>query len=83
MAPRHGVAIKGGADLTLTGSGFVYPAVRAPLDGTGWMIGVVTLRGPGRWESYPPWNLESLKMSSVLTQRVFFFGSNNPVPNIV
>ena len=58
VAPRHGVAIKGGADLTLTGSGFVYPAVRAPLDGTGirwlgwWPCGVI-----GRWESYHPWNL--------------------------
>lgn len=41
VAPRHGVAIKGGADLTLTGSGFVYPAVRRPWRGPGWMIGVV------------------------------------------
>ena len=33
VAPRHGVAIKGGADLTLTGSGFVYPAVNKSLVG--------------------------------------------------
>lgn len=33
VAPRHGVAIKGGADLTLTGSGFVYPAVNRSLVG--------------------------------------------------
>lgn len=31
VAPRHGVAIKGGADLTLTGSGFVYPAAARAL----------------------------------------------------
>eukprot|EP00439_Symbiodinium_sp_Y106_P044249 s435_g5.t1 len=33
VSPRHGVASKGGADLTLTGNGFVFPTVNSSLVG--------------------------------------------------
>ena len=72
VAPRHGVAIKGGADLTLTGSGFVYPAVRAPLKrDRDPMVGGVTLRSD--WSLGIGNNLESLKKSSSFWRNVFFW----------
>ena len=85
VAPRHGVAIKGGADLTLTGSGFVYPAVRAPLDGTGmdgwgdrltlrgdWSLGILSSLEFGIFENRVPF-----------FDATFFFGIKQPSGNIV
>ena len=35
MAPRHGIASVGGAALTLTGAGFVFPTARKGREGQG------------------------------------------------
>ena len=36
VSPRHGVADKGGANLSITGSGFVYPAAGPKTKGNSW-----------------------------------------------